>query len=170
MRGVGRTTREYQRAWRAARQKRRGQGAYCVICGGGPFVYVGQHVRQMHELTSAEYRRRFPGALMTDPRHKHALTAELHERGTSHNKGRHRRTCRRAGHRLAGDNLYLFTGKDGRTRRYCRKCRLAYQHERHHAAKVPCSTCGNPSTPGYDRCRSCENRSRPRNAVSGRYE
>jgi hypothetical protein len=34
-----------------------------------------------------------------------------------------RRTVCRAGHPLEGDNLYLWIGSDGYTRRYCRQCR-----------------------------------------------
>jgi hypothetical protein len=99
------------------------QGAYCVICGAGPFTKVGTHTRQMHGLGSAEYERRFPGVLMTDPSFKHAFALEFRENGGRIGSPR-QRMCRAGLHAMRGSNVGLRGGD-----RFCKRCYYRLRRE-----------------------------------------
>jgi hypothetical protein len=107
--------------WRADwRTTGRRQGAYCVICGAGPFTFVAQHSRQVHGIRRGEYKRRFPGALLTDPSFVHAFRLEAREKGYGNPKGKRGkrfRYCRR-GHPMMGTNVHIRPNGD----RQCRRC------------------------------------------------
>jgi hypothetical protein len=123
-----------------------GSGAFCLICGAGPFVLVGQHARQIHGVPSREYRKRFPDAAMTGADLTHAWRLELAERGIIGGAPR-QRYCKR-GHSLSGANVIrereTRTGVDGTPwadRRRCRKCRNASKRLPP-PDPVTCATCG----------------------------
>jgi len=107
---------------------------YCLICGAGPFMRVGSHVWQIHGVRSAEYRRRYPGAVMTPPELHGAWVLELTERGLiPRRRGRY---CRR-GHALRGANVIEYANGS----RTCRTCTNARGRV---AARDPitCAECG----------------------------
>jgi len=97
-------------------------GAYCLICGAGPFMRVGSHTVQAHGLPSREYRRRFPGADMTDPDTHDAWYLELTERGRD---GKPRQRYCKRGHPLRAGNLIY--RRDGRRR--CKACHSIHMAE-----------------------------------------
>jgi hypothetical protein len=121
-------------------------GAYCVICGRGPFVRVGTHARRIHGISRDEYKRRFPGALLTHPDLVQWFATEARANGSPPGSKR-QRYCKR-GHALRGANVVVHSSGQ----RQCRTCRRQtgrpYQREwkrRQHGWSVPnaeCPGCG----------------------------
>lgn len=111
---------ERRRLQRILRRQETGEpGAYCQICGDGPYVKLVAHTWRMHRVNRREYLRRFPGADLTHPDLKHAFRLEAVERGAGGGSAR-RQTCRR-GHPMRGSNVRR--DKDGK--RTCKRCHYA---------------------------------------------
>jgi hypothetical protein len=84
-------------------------GATCLICGAGPFVALGHHTRQKHDVTPREYKRRFPGAPMSHPSFREAWTLAAIDKGWTpgRNKGKRRAVCFAGLHPMRGNNLIV---------------------------------------------------------------
>jgi hypothetical protein len=110
--------RERERQRKLEQRQRSGVlGAYCMICGEGPFVYVAQHSRQMHGVGRNAYRRMFRDADHTHADLKAAMTLEAIDKGYKPGKPPRRKVCKR-GHPLRGANVRV--RPDGSRR--CRRC------------------------------------------------
>ncbi len=133
-----RTKKEQKRRRQLDLERRVGLlGVRCRICGEGPFVKVGGHTRQMHGVSSAEYRRRFPDAEMTHPDLKPAWVLEMKAAGRGPGQGRKRsRRCQR-GHAMRGDNVVESHG-----RRWCKRCRWEAIQRRREASGTKLCECG----------------------------
>lgn len=114
-----------------------------MICGAGPFVRVSMHAKQKHGIGRTEYKRLYPGALLTDPSFVPWFADLAAANGVPAATRRRRRYCKR-GHALRGSNV--FYRKNGS--RICRRCK----NERNKRATCECGAAMDASS---TRCKAC---------------
>lgn len=120
--------------------RRNEEGVSCLVCGLGPYVILGQHLRRTHGISRKDYLREYPNAEMIPASIREALLIEAAEKGW-HPGSKRRNICKR-GHPLKAGNLR----RNPRGKRQCLQCyresqRAYEQRVRERRGLRPCE-CG----------------------------